>query len=101
MQSRVEGSFVSNDEASGLPAFLLYAEMKETIEADKRILSQKEWIADCQKQLYAHCSVQPYNLRTDILLHVPSQPVIVLHALSSKRHIHLSPQIFIKAESAK
>ena len=42
-----------------------------------------------------------YNLRTDTLLHVPVQPVIVLYALSSKCHIHLSPQIFVKAESAK
>lgn len=83
MQSRLEGSFVSTDEAFGLPAFLLYAEMKETIEAAKKILSQK-WIADCQKQPYADCSVQPYSLRTDILLCVPVQPVIVLHALSSK-----------------
>lgn len=42
-----------------------------------------------------------YNLRTDTLLHVPVQPVIVLYALSSKRHIHLSPQSFVKAESTK
>lgn len=42
-----------------------------------------------------------YNLRTDTLLYVPVQPVVVLHALSSKRHVHLGPQIFVKAESAK
>lgn len=52
-------------------------------------------------QQYADCSVLPCNLRTDTLLHVPVQPVIVLHTLSSKCHIHLGPQIFVKAESAK
>lgn len=43
----------------------------------------------------------PYNSRTDTLLHVPAQPVIVMHALSSKCYTHLGPQIFIKAENAK
>lgn len=52
-------------------------------------------------QQSADCSVLSCSLRTDTLLHVPVQPVIVLHTLSSKCHIHLSPQTFVKAESAK